>query len=270
MSRKLSDPSRSTARNLGSADIKSVRQGLEALRLTRTHSGISSGELAVAIKTSRPAAYRLLQTLCAAGYLSARGSGNRLRYFPLREIRELSGGYGGSVKVLDSAVPLLVNWTHERGWPLAMSVPDHDHCIVRFNTDRTAARALARYRPGARMNALMSASAMVSLAFQPSQIQRAALRSLGDASLPDYAPRMERAEIEATLENARRNGYAIYRPLGLREASIAVPVWHEGVVRACLTQRFMLVAEKGNSGHTERLTELRRLSAEITAAAEAG
>jgi IclR family mhp operon transcriptional activator len=269
MNRRIADPSCATARNLGSNDIKSLRQGLAALRFVASGRGLSSGELAAVLRTSRPAAFRLLQTLCAAGYLERDGSGNRVRYFPLQRIRELSAGYDGSVKVLDVAVPLLVKWTQESGWPLAISVPDHDHCIVRFNTDRGAARALARYRPGARMNALMSASAMVSLAFQPRHIQRAALIGLEQVSLPGYAPRRSASEIESVLQTTRRNGYAIFRPLGLREASVAVPVWHDGVVRACLTQRYMLVAERGTSGHMERLTKLRWLSEEISAIAEA-
>ncbi len=269
MNRRIPDPSCSTVRNLGADDIKSVRQGLNALRLATTDRGLSSGELAAAIKTSRPAAFRLLQTLFAMGYLQRDGSGNRVRYFPCRRIRELSQGYDGGVQVLEVAVPLLTKWTQERGWPLAMSVPDDDHCIVRFNTDHAAARALARYRPGVRMNALMSASALVSLAFQPFHIQRAALSGLARAPLPDYAPRKGPAELAAMLKNTRRVGYAVFRPLGLREANIAVPVWHAGVVKACLAQRYMLVAERGNSGHVERLRELRSLSFYISAAAEA-
>jgi hypothetical protein len=110
---------------------------------------------------------------------------------------------------------------------------------------------------------------MVSLAFQPTHVQRAALPGLAREELPDYAARKSPSEIEEMLRSTRKNGYAIFTPLGLREASIAVPVWHAGVVKACLAQRYMLVADRGKSGHVERLRELRSLSGDISAAAEA-
>lgn len=249
-------------------DIKSLRHGIEALRMAASRGTVSTTEVATACGVSRPAGYRLLQTLQREGYLAAQGTGRQIRYRLTLRVRELSHGYEGGVLVLDAAIPIMIEWTRENGWPLALSTPAGDHSICRFATDPTAARALIRYRAGVTMTALMSASAMVCLAYQSAAIQTEAIRRMIGAPLPAYARARSSADIATLLQQTRRNGYAAFYPDGLREASLAVPVWLDGALSASLAMRFMLVAAGGSSGHAQRLRILRGLCERITSRAE--
>jgi DNA-binding IclR family transcriptional regulator len=124
-----------------------------------------------------------------------------------------------------------------------------------------------RYRVGTRMSALMSASAMLNLAFQPADVQQNAIAKLARSPLPAYAPRRSGPEIGAILQRVRREGYAVFHPLGLREAALALPLWLEGVLVACIAMRYMLVADGGSAGHTTRLHLLGGLCERITSEA---
>ena len=250
-------------------DIKSLRHGIAALTLASRRQAISSGELATACGISRAAGYRILQTLHDEGYLLRSGGGNRVRYSPAQRVRELVAGFEAGVQVLDVAIPLMIEWTQTHGWPLAIATPSGERCISRFTTDRAAARVLVRYRPGARMIAAMSASAMVCLAWQPPAIQAAALRSQPSAPRPPYARALAATELAAQLKSARRNGFAVFHPIGLREASMAVPVLLDDTLCAAITVRYMLVADGGNAGHAQRLRMLRALAERISTEAAA-
>jgi DNA-binding IclR family transcriptional regulator len=244
-------------------DIKSLRHGIEALRLTARRQSVSSGDLARTCAISRAAAYRVLQTLQEEGYLLRTGRGNRVRYQSSQRVRELSAGYDGGVLVLEVAIPIVLRWTLAHGWTLAITTPAGEHCICRFTTDPAAARVLIRYKAGAKMTALMSASGMVCLAFQPPEIQAEALKHLPGKPLPPYAPRRSSSELAAILDRVRRDGYATFRPIGHREAGLAVPIWLEGTMSACVSMRYMLVADGGRAGHAQRLKMLRSLCEEI-------
>jgi IclR family mhp operon transcriptional activator len=246
-------------------DIVSLRHGLAALRLAGVSPELSSGSLAAACGISRAAGYRVLQTLVEEGYLDRSGGGNRVRYRPRQRVRELAAGYRGSVLVLDVAMPLMLEWTCEHGRPLALSTPDGEYSVVRFTTDPAAARALVRYRAGARMSALMSASAMLCLAYQPPGIQARAIARLPRSPLPAYAERRSAPEIASILERVRRAGHAVFRPVGLREATLALPLWLDGELCACVALRYMLVADGGSAGHAARLRLLGTLCDRITA-----
>ena len=245
-------------------DIKSLRHGIAALQLANRKHAISSGDLAAVSGISRAAGYRILQTLHDEGYLTRTGSGNRVRYAPAQRVRELAGGYEDDAIVLDAAIPLMLEWTRQHGWPLAISTPSGDRSVCRFATDAAAARVLIRYRPGAQMSAPMSASAMVCLAFQPTDIQAAAIRTLPTVPVPDYAIAMSAAELTAQLKAVRSEGYSAFHPVGLREASISVPVLRGDTFCAAIAMRYMLVAEGGKAGHSQRLRMLRDLAEQIS------
>jgi IclR family mhp operon transcriptional activator len=250
-------------------DIRSLRHGIDALRLAAGRDGISTKEVTEGCRLSRAAAFRVLQTLCEAGYLLRSGRGKRVRYQLAQRVRELSDGHDATALVLEAAMPLMTEWTRVHGWPLAISIPVLDQAIRRFATDQVAARALVRYRTTPeRMSGLMSASGLLCLAHQAPEIQAAALRSLQRTPLPSYAQARSPEEIVAMLERVHRDGYVAFRPIGHREASLAVPVWFDGTMTACIALRYMLVSEGGAAGHALRLKMLRSLCDQVAIEAQ--
>jgi DNA-binding IclR family transcriptional regulator len=251
-------------------DILSLRHGLEALRRAAAAKGVSSGELALACGISRAAAYRVLQTLQTAGYLRATGLPKRPRFQVTQRICALSSGYAAGVRLLEVAMPIMLEWTLESGWPLEFSTLAGDQAIVRYATDHVAPRALARFRAGSKAPAIASATGLVCLAHQaPRRIAGffATLPSFAGAA-PDV--RAARREFLASLARIRQDGFAQLNSPRLREATLAVPLWCEGGAVAGLGLRYMRVADGGVMGHAQRLAALHSLRARIRAALTAG
>lgn len=244
-------------------DIKSLRHGLQVLELLGERPLASSGDVARACDISRAAAYRILQTLCDEGYLARNGAGNQARYELRQRVRELTHGYPGTMRLIDIAIPLMMAWTRQHGWPLALSTPQAEKTICRFTTDSAAQRVLVRFRAGVVMVAPMSAAAMLCLAYQPVEVQALAIRSLPGITLPPYAPRLTASQLASCLEKTRDQGFATFHPSGLREASLAVPVRIERRCMASLGMRYMNVAEGGAAGHRSRLQMLNALAQAI-------
>jgi IclR family mhp operon transcriptional activator len=239
-----------------SDDIRTLRYGFEALRLASADRGVSSGRVARACGISRPAAYRVLQTLLGEGYLLREGPLKRARYRLSGRVRSLAAGYDGEARLLDVAMPLMLAWTEEFGWPLALSTLVGDRAVVRFTTDPVARRALVRYRASRRAPPLTIPSALVCLAHQPAD-----LLALGECV--ELEGTVTRAELPQHLARVREDGFALYHAPGLRESTLAIPVAHDGGGVASLAMRYMRVADGGAEERARRLATLQALGARI-------
>jgi IclR family mhp operon transcriptional activator len=247
-------------------DILSLRHGLAALRRAGDPAGVSSGELAFECGISRAAAYRVLQTLRTAGFLATSGSAKRPRFRITPRTAVLFSGYSAGVQLLDVAIPIMLEWTLETGWPLEFSTLAGSQSVIRYATDHVAPRALARLRAGTSTPAVESAAGLVCLAFQAATPLATVVSRL--LPLPGSAADggARRRELMVTLARVRREGYARMAPPRWREATIAIPLWSEGSAAAALALRYMRVADGGVAGHAQRLAMLQSLREKIACA----
>jgi len=250
-------------------DIRSLRYGFEALRGAASPSGVSSGELARGCAISRAAAFRVLQTLRTAGYLTQTGSVKRARYRMSQQVRELFSGYAGAARVLDAAMPVMLEWTQASGWPLALSTLAGDRVVVRYATDPAAARALTRCKAGMSAPVLASAGGLVCLAFQTPLVLSGFVGGLPDDAVMDGERVCRREDCLARLARVRAEGFAVVNPRRMRESTLAIPLRLEGAVVGSLALRFMRVADGGPEGHNRRLASMQALGARIAAACDA-
>jgi IclR family mhp operon transcriptional activator len=244
-------------------DIQSLRMGVDTLRLLNGRESLSSSELAGELGLSRAAAYRVLKTLSAMGYVIEvrRTRGTRYRLTVL--VRGLSDGFDGDVRLLAVAQPLMLESTSLHGWPLALVTPLGDRCIVRFNTDHATSRVIRRYRAGGYASMLYSAAGMLCLSSLPRATQSALLSVQLAAEPPPYGSRPVEAEFMLQLERIKEQGYATFEPLGEREDTVAVPLRLADALIGALTLRYMRISAGAPGGLEKKLATLRDLAARI-------
>jgi IclR family transcriptional regulator, mhp operon transcriptional activator len=254
-------------------DIQSLRYGIEALRLLNGRESISTADLVASLGISRGTAYRVINTLHGLGYVARISERRGSRYRLSVRVRRLSDGFDGDRSLLHVAQPLMLEFTREHGWPLALSTPAGDRFFVRYTTDHATQRVLRRYRAGFYRSVLLAGSGLVCLAQQREPVLSATLRELQRSfdpavpvmrdpavPLPDDEP-----ALRALLAQVLAQGYARYGEAGDRETSVSIPLHHADHFVGTLAMRVMNVAVRGEASLREHLRLVRGIGAQIEA-----
>lgn len=258
-------------------DIQSLRYGIDALRLLNARESVSTAELVAALGISRGTAYRLVNTLHSLGYVARITERRGSRYRLSVRVRRLSDGFDGDRWLLQVAQPLMLAFTREHGWPLALSTPAGDRFYVRFTTDHATQRVLRRYRAGFYRSLLLAGSGLLCLAHQREPMLTATLRELQRAreqteSVP-RDPAVPSADDEpalrAFLAHILEQGYARYSEAGDRETSLSIPLHHAGQFVGTLAMRVMNVAARTDAQVRAHLQQLRGVGAQVESGLEA-
>lgn len=258
-------------------DIQSLRYGIDALRLLNGRESISTADLVAALGISRGTAYRVVNTLHALGYVARVSERRGSRYRLSVRVRRLSDGFDGDRSLLHVAQPLMLAFTREHGWPLALSTPAGDRFYVRFTTDHATQRVLRRYRAGFYRSLLLAGSGLLCLAHQREPMLTATLRELQRAreqteSVP-RDPAVPSADDEpalrAFLARILEQGYARYSEAGDRETSLSIPLHHAGQFVGTLAMRVMNVAARTDAQVRAHLQQLRGVGAKVESGLEA-
>jgi DNA-binding IclR family transcriptional regulator len=168
-------------------DIQSLRYGIDALRPLNGRESISTADLVASLGISRGTAYRVINTLHGLGYVARVSERRGSRYRLSVRVRRLSDGFDGDRSLLHVAQPLMLEFTREHGWPLALSTPAGDRFFVRYTTDHATQRVPRRYRAGFYRSVLLAGSGLVCLAHQREPALSATIRGLQrshDPSVP--------------------------------------------------------------------------------------
>ena len=254
-------------------DIQSLRYGIDALRLLNGRESISTADLVASLGISRGTAYRVINTLHGLGYVARISERRGSRYRLSVRVRRLSDGFDGDRSLLHVAQPLMLEFTREHGWPLALSTPAGDRFFVRYTTDHATQRVLRRYRAGFYRSVLLAGSGLVCLAQQREPVLSATIRELQrsfDPAVPVMRdPSVPLAEDEpalrALLARILAQGYARYGEAGDRETSVSIPLHHAGHFVGTLAMRVMNVAVRGEASLREHLRLVRGIGAQIEA-----
>ncbi|MFV3126652.1 helix-turn-helix domain-containing protein [Niveispirillum sp. KHB5.9] len=217
--------------------VRAMLRVLDVLQVLNSRNGVTVTDVANAIDLPRTTAYRVLETLCSAGYAVRDGSDDRYRLTVL--VRGLSDGYDDEAWIGEVAQPLLGQLGQKLVWPVSISTNQGSNMLVRYTTDKQSPLALERYNAGVRVPILNSAAGRTYLAFSPAP-QRAALLdiALGSGAEMEGAGR-QRDIIEKMLGNVRKAGYAINIRQYRGESTAAVPVFHGSAMLGCVGMRFM-------------------------------
>ena len=238
--------------------IRALMRGLDALAVLNHHDGATVSEVATAIRLPRTTTYRILETLCEAGYVFRDPADDRYRLTIM--VRSLSDGFDDEAWVSQIARPVLHELGRDVVWPVSIATLSGTSMMVRETTDHRSPLAVERYAAGFRVPLLTSAAGRAHLAWCPEQERETLVDILSRSAREEDKLARNPSELGRILAEVRAQGYAtaIRARRVSDEVSLAVPVRTGDRVLACLSVRFSASAVPMKAAQ-ERL--LPRLSA---------
>jgi IclR family mhp operon transcriptional activator len=244
--------------------IRALIRGLDALTLLNFRDGATVSEVAQEIRLPRTTVYRILETLCGAGFVFRDATDDRYRLTIM--VRALSGGFDDDAWVTQIAKPLIGDLGREIAWPVSLSTLLGTSMIVR-ETSSSTLLDVERYAAGYRMPLLSTAPGRVYLSFC-APAQREALIDIFARSgkEEDRLARAPRTDLTRILSETRSAGYSstVRTRRMVEEISVSVPVLSDDRILACLTVRFAAGALPQRAGIERFLPKLRHCASRIS------
>jgi IclR family mhp operon transcriptional activator len=246
-----------------SPNLSSLKRGLRALSLLNLRETLTASDLGAELRLPRTTARRVLDTLVEEGYAEKLPREHKYRLTPM--VNVLSSGFSDESWIAHVAEPLLAKKTIENGWPLVVATPSGDQMMVRVSTDRLTPLALDHFGVGFKTPMVHGTSGHVMLAFMSQQHRELTLQVIRSSTDPKQALAREDARIRSLLSAVRSQGYAhiIYKEYP--EASVGVPIFLNGVARACLLMGYVKAAIKPAQIVETYVPQLKSLSEAISA-----
>ncbi len=222
--------------------IRALQRGLEVLHVLNRHNGATVSEVAAEIDLPRTTTYRILETLCHAGYAYRAVSDERYRLTIM--VRGLSDGFDDEAWVTQIARPYMYELCSELVWPVAIATLSGSSMLVRQTTDHRSPLAVEKRGPGFRVAMLGSASGIAYLAWSPKEQQDALLDLLARSKRTEDQPAANRKKVQELLLDTYKRGYAVWRRTRRvsDELSLSVPILAGERVLAALSIRFSSTA----------------------------
>jgi IclR family mhp operon transcriptional activator len=243
--------------------IRALIRGLDALTVLNLRNGATVSEIAHEIHLPRTTVYRILETLCNAGFVFRDAADDRYR-LTIR-VRSLSDGFDDEAWVTQIAKPLIEDLGREIVWPVSIATVLGTSLIVR-ETNSTPL-AIERYSAGYRTPLLASAGGRVFLSFCPAPQREALIEILARSGKEeDRLARAPRTDLMRLLAEIKAQGYAVTsrtRRL-VEEISVSVPVLVDDRILACLTTRFAASAIPQRTGIERFLPKLKQCAVRIS------
>lgn len=241
--------------------IRALMRGLDALAVLNRRNGATVSEVAAEIRLPRTTTYRVLETLCEAGYALRDPSDERYRLTIL--VRGLSAGFDDEAWVSQVAGPVLRDLGREVVWPVAIATLSGTSMLLRETTDHRSPLAVERHAAGSRVPLLSSAAGRAYLAWCTPEERETLVDILSRSARDEDKLARNPGELARILNEARAQGHAsaIRARRVADEISLAVPVRNGDQVLACLSVRF-------SSSAVPMKTALERFLPRLTAAAD--
>ena len=222
--------------------IRALQRGLEVLHILNLHNGATVSEVATAIGLPRTTTYRILETLCVAGYAYRAASDERYRLTIL--VRGLSDGFDDEAWVTQIARPYIHDLCSQLVWPIAVATLSGTSMLIRQTTDHRSPLAIEKCAPGFRVPRFGSAAGLVYLAFSQEEQLETMLDLLAKSRKDEDRPARDRKQVREQLAEIRARGYATNRRARRvsDEISMAVPVIVGGRPLAAVAIRFASTA----------------------------
>jgi IclR family mhp operon transcriptional activator len=244
--------------------IRALVRGLDALTVLNLRDGATVSEVAHEIRLPRTTVYRILETLCDAGFVYRDGADDRYRLTIL--VRGLSDGFDDEAWVTQIARPFINELCREIVWPVSIATLSGTGMLVRESTDHSSPLAIERCSAGIRAPMLSSAGGRVYLAHCPPAQRETLIGILSRSGTDDDRLALSRPELERLLKDIGTAGFAVVvrsRRL-LDEVNVSVPVLLQDRVLASLTVRFAASAVPQKSGIERFVPQLRNCAARIS------
>jgi IclR family transcriptional regulator, mhp operon transcriptional activator len=245
--------------------IRALMRGLDALTVLNLRDGATVSEVAHEVRLPRTTVYRILETLCDAGFVFRDAADERYRL--TIQVRALSDGFDDEAWVTQIAKPIIRDLCREIVWPICVATLSGTTMLMRECTDHLSPLAIERYSAGFRVPLLTTASGRVHLAYSSATQRDSLIEILARSNKEEDKPARARADLVRSLAEIRALGYATAtrtRRL-VEEVSLGVPISVDDRVLASLTVRFASSAVPLKTGLERFLPKLRQCATQIGA-----
>lgn len=243
--------------------IRALTRGLDALTVLNSRDGATVSEVAQEIRLPRTTVYRILETLCNAGFVFRDAADDRYRLtIEVRRLRHADD----DAWVSQIAKPRIDALGRDIVWPVSIATLSGSTMILRESTDHDTPLAIERYSAGFRVPLLASAAGRAFLAHCPEEERTALIDILARSNREDdKLARAPRTELQRMLAEIKREGYATSTKTRrlVDEVSLALPVNSRDRVFASLTVRFITSAVPLKTALERFLPKLRQCAADI-------
>ncbi len=246
--------------------IRALMRGLEALTVLNLRDGATVSEVVQEIRLPRTTVYRILETLCDAGFVYRDGADDRYRLTIL--VRSLSDGFDDESWVTQIARPCIHDLAREVVWPLCIATLSGTTMLVRETTDHVSPLATLRYSAGFQVPLLTSAAGLAFLAHCPAAERDQLIDALSRSNKPEDKPARARSELLQTLNDIRSAGFATANRSrhAAEELTISVPLALDERVLGGLSVRVAAEALPPALAPGRFVPKLRECAAKIRAA----
>ena len=246
--------------------VRAIVRGLQILRVISESGPIAAMDVSKQVKLPQPTVVRILETLMSAGYIYRLE--NTALYGVTARTLTLSKGFAATSRLVQLATPLIENLRSEIGWPSNLATFEHGSMSIAY-TNRSEHGMSIASRLGARLPVLVTGVGIVYLAHLSREEldQRLAELKRSDSRWDTNPAMLE--NLDARLEEARRNGYALAEQAYLDEIyhsriwAVAVPIIVEDKVVAGLSSLVLRTAGNPNRIMAQVVPPLRRTAQAI-------
>lgn len=211
---------------------------LRVLRALNAHNGSGVGRLAELTQVSRPALYRIVDSLCQQGYVRKRSNPERYELTPL--VRSLSDGFKDEDWLRHAASPVMAALQRDVVWPTDIATFHGNAMYLRETTRNRSPMTIDGFTVGMRLPMLRSATGKAYLANCESSERQLILENLRRTGHPDDALAHDARYVKNLVANTLKLGYGErHDDWMVKTGAISIPLSHEGRVLACLNITFI-------------------------------
>jgi IclR family transcriptional regulator, mhp operon transcriptional activator len=244
------------------APMRAALRTLTVLTALNVRNGATVAELADATRISRPALYRILETLREAGYISVDIA--RRHYCLTMRVRSLAEGFSDEDWVTQIARPALAKLQRRVIWPTDLGTFGNNGMWIRETTRTLSPLTIDRSVAGTRASLLGTAAGRAFLAFCREEEREQIVRNLQFSPEPGNELAMERRRLNTLLADVKTRGYGYrYGEPPTDSGAIAVPIMYGDRVFGCVNMTFMSEALTPETAAAQHLTALRETADRI-------
>jgi len=235
---------------------------ITVLRALNVRNGATVAELSAATGISRPALYRILETLRTAGYVSI--NLRQQRYCLTMLVRTLAEGFSDEDWVTQVARPVLSALQRKVLWPVDLGTFMNDAMWIRETTRQASPLTIDRGVVGLRFPMLQGATGRAYLAFCPDNEREQILANL--ARNPEAGNELlsRPAELAAVFARTREQGYGHrYGEAPTETGAIAVPIVLSERVLGCINLTFIASALRPDEAARQHLAAMTKSAKKI-------
>jgi IclR family mhp operon transcriptional activator len=236
--------------------MRAALRTLTVLTALNVRNGATVAELAIATQISRPALYRILETLREAGYISVDIA--RRHYCLTIRVRSLAEGFSDEDWVTQVARPALAQLQRRVIWPTDLGTFGNNGMWIRETTRPLSPLTIDRSVAGTRASLLGTAAGRAYLAFSREEEREQIVRNLQFSPEPGNEISLEPRRLNAMLADVKKRGYGYrYGEPPKDSAAIAVPIMCGDRVFGCVNMTFMAATLTPEKAAAQYLTALR-------------